>query len=519
MTGPQTARARPAQAGAPGAPSGSDGLSGAPMSPPTRSPAEKAGATGTASHGGARESPEAGHLVIALDGPGGSGKSTIARAVARRLGASYVDTGSTYRALTWLALRENVDLTDTGALATLAATAEITVGTDPAAPTISVGGRRVDAEIRGEDVNAAVSAVSAVPEVRRRLVALQRSLVAAAPTVVVEGRDTGAVVAPDASVKVYLTARADVRAARRAAEQGAGDADAAARAASSLHRRDHLDSSRAADPLAIAPGAVVLDTSERGVADVVEAVLALIPPALIPPATAATARTAPPWSSRQRTAAPQAGHPPYSPALYRALRLPARALARGALRVRVEGLQHVPRAGPVLLVGNHSGLLDGPLVATFAPRPVRILAKSELYHGALGGFLHRIGQIPVDRGRPDRAALRRCVAVLHGGGVLGIFPEGTRGDGEVTRVQDGAAYLLMRAPVPVVPVVCLGTGHALPRGARLPRLRAPVRIVFGAPFTVDVPADTHARSSVAAVAEQVRVRLAGHLREVRAGTA
>jgi 1-acyl-sn-glycerol-3-phosphate acyltransferase len=156
--------------------------------------------------------------------------------------------------------------------------------------------------------------------------------------------------------------------------------------------------------------------------------------------------------------------------------------------------------------------LDGPLVAAFVPRQASFLAKSELFHGWVVRPLGWLGQIPIDRGRADREALRRAVAVLAGGGVLGMFPEGTRGAGELESVQHGIAYVALRSPgVPIVPVACLGTERALPKGARLPRWRSRIDIVFGEPFTVPVPANPRARSAVADAAERIRAALAAHV--------
>jgi 1-acyl-sn-glycerol-3-phosphate acyltransferase len=171
----------------------------------------------------------------------------------------------------------------------------------------------------------------------------------------------------------------------------------------------------------------------------------------------------------------------------------------------------------VLLAGNHRGLLDGPLVAAFVPRQASFLAKSELFSARTARLLGWLGQIPVDRGRADREALRRATAVLARGGMLGMFPEGTRGAGELESVQHGIAYVALRTPgVPIVPVACLGTERAMPKGARLPRWRTRVDIVFGEPFTVSVPANPRARSALAAAAEEIRLALKAHIVQAEA---
>ena len=186
-------------------------------------------------------------------------------------------------------------------------------------------------------------------------------------------------------------------------------------------------------------------------------------------------------------------------------------LLRLVFRLRVIGAEHLPRQGPVLVAGNHTGFLDGPIVFMMLPRPSAFLVKSELYDTPFRRLLEFAHQIPVRRGTPDRTALRRALGVLQAGGVLGVFPEGTRGEGRLESVQHGIGYLALRAGCPVVPVVCVGTAEALPKGRRLPRWRAPVTVAFGPAFEVTVDGDARARSTVAAAAEQIRVHLRDHL--------
>ncbi|MBX7267782.1 (d)CMP kinase [Micromonospora sp. Llam7] len=218
------------------------------------------------------ENVPAGRCVVAVDGPSGSGKSTVSRRLATGLGARYLDTGAMYRAITWAVLRSGVELTDAQAVAKVAGEVDLRIGTDPAGYGVTADGVDVDAEIRGPEVTAAVSAVAAVPAVRALLVARQQDMIINAGRIVVEGRDIGSVVAPDADLKVYLTASAAARAARRSAENASDVAVTAA----DLARRDQLDSTRKADPLAQAPDAVVLDTTELGIDEVVARLRALL---------------------------------------------------------------------------------------------------------------------------------------------------------------------------------------------------------------------------------------------------
>jgi cytidylate kinase len=203
--------------------------------------------------------------VVALDGPSGTGKSTVARRLATHLGARYLDTGAMYRAATVAALRAHADLTDSESVLAAVSRARIDIATDPVRPAVRLDGDPVDAEIRSAEVTAAVSAVSAVPAVRDLLVAVQRRLIAPGG-IVVEGRDIASVVWPQAQCKVYLTASAEARAARRAAEFGLDPAAVAA----DIARRDRLDSTRAASPLRRADGAAILDTTDLDIDSVVD---------------------------------------------------------------------------------------------------------------------------------------------------------------------------------------------------------------------------------------------------------
>ncbi|MGP3955178.1 (d)CMP kinase [Nonomuraea sp. 3N208] len=211
-------------------------------------------------------------LVIAMDGPSGSGKSSVSRGVARALGLRYLDTGAMYRAMTWWVLQQGVDLADPAAIAARCGEPRIVSGTDPDGPTIHVDGVDVAGPIRESEVTGAVSAVAAVPEVRVRLVERQREIIGAGD-IVVEGRDIGSVVCPDATVKVYLTASAEARAQRRSAELAGTTAEAQQEA---MARRDTLDSTRKTDPLSMAAGAVELDTTALTLEEVIAEVLRLV---------------------------------------------------------------------------------------------------------------------------------------------------------------------------------------------------------------------------------------------------
>ena len=357
-------------------------------------------------------------MVITIDGPAGAGKSTVARAVAARLGMRHVDTGAMYRELTAVALAEGADLDDGPALAALVG-GEAPPGTD----------------LRSARISAHVSAVSRHDEVRERMRARQREL---ADGAVLEGRDTGTRVCPGADLKVYLTATVAERARRRALELGTPEEEVAR----AIEERDRLDAVQSAP----AADAHTIDTTGLTSDEVVDRVVAL--------ATRAPARD------------------PYDPA-WRVLRLTAGVLVRVLLRPRVRGGEHVAAAGPLVLVANHESWWDIPALGWAQPRTVRYMAKSELYgHPLLGLVLRWGGAFPVRRGQPDRAALRAVHDVLAAGGVVGIFIQGHR-QAELEGAKAGAGRIAVVEGAPVVPVAIRGTRRWRP-GRR-------VSITFGPP--------------------------------------
>jgi cytidylate kinase len=208
--------------------------------------------------------------VIAIDGPAGSGKSTLAGAVARRLGYRHLDTGAMYRAVTLLALRAGA-VEDAEAAAALARKMDLQLG-----KVVVVDGEDVTGAIRLPDVDAAVSVVAAHPAVRAELVTRQRQWASDGDGVVVEGRDIGSVVFPEAPLKIYLTAHPEERARRRAEQVPVSARTEVGDAVASLARRDHLDSSRSASPLLVPDGAIVVDSTGRSVEEVVEEVLSYL---------------------------------------------------------------------------------------------------------------------------------------------------------------------------------------------------------------------------------------------------
>jgi CMP/dCMP kinase len=216
-------------------------------------------------------------IVVAIDGPAGTGKSSVSKGLAHELEARYLDTGGMYRMVTLAVLRAGIDPADAEAVAQIASAVQMSVDYNPDGDRYFLAGEDVSAEIRGDEVTTTVSAVSSVPAVRTRLVALQRQMAAGPGNVVVEGRDVGTVVLPDAPVKIFLTASAETRARRRNDQNvAAGLPDDYDGVLADVRRRDHLDSTRSVSPLRAASDAVIVDTSDMTEAQVIAHLLELV---------------------------------------------------------------------------------------------------------------------------------------------------------------------------------------------------------------------------------------------------
>ncbi len=388
--------------------------------------------------------------LVAIDGTAGSGKSTVARLVAGRLGLPHIDTGATYRLVALHVLEAGVDPDDAGEVERVARA--VASGCDVAANgRLRYAGQEVGDEIRTPEVTRASSRVAAIPKVREVLVSLQRRLVR--PTgAVVEGRDIGTVVWPTADVKAYLDARPEVRAVRRAGDAAPNGALAAVR------ERDRRDSEREVGPMRPAPDALIIDTSDLTPDEVAERIVEHLRP--------------------RRTPNP----------LYRGVRAALSAIVRGPFRLELTGAEHIPVSGPAILAPNHRSLVDIPVSGVLTRRKVWFMAKDDLFRKkAVAKFLLRMGGFPVRRGHPDRTALNRALELLREGEIVGIFPEGTRRPrSRFEEIEDGLAYVALKSGAPVVPVALSATDAVFPKEHKLPRF-VKIRARIGEPFILGGP--------------------------------
>ena len=474
-----------------------------------------------AAEGGSR--PKTAHgLVVALDGPASSGKSSVGAAAASRLGYRFCDTGLLYRAVTWLAIHRDVAPGDNEALVKLVD--EIHLVDDGTGRLAHVAVDDVDrtAEVREPDVDVAVSSYSSVAELRAALLQRQRRLIDGG-RIIMAGRDIGTVVLPDADLKLFLDASVEERAARRALERGVEPASAEGQEIlQELKRRDELDSTRIVAPLRAAEDALVIKTdgntfemtvsvvvntirraeAERGLAD---APIASAPDAAPRAPAAVVSEAAPVEAERSTSAARTSGRParakrrpmrptPVATRLDPLVRLGSavlRVIVRAVVRLRIGGdLAAVPREGALIVAANHASSADPVLIGAFLNsainRPINWLGKRELTEWGLAGWaFRRAGIHPVDRDAADLESFRTAMRILDAGQILAVFPEGTRSrDGALQRVREGVGMLALRSGALVLPVAVVDSDLMWPRGQLLPRFGKKVTVRYGTAFNV-----------------------------------
>ncbi len=433
-----------------------------------------------------------GRPIVALDGPGSSGKSSVGAAVAAGLGLRFCDTGLFYRAVAFEAGRRGISPSEPDRLAGLVD--EIRVVADGAGryDTVTVGGTDVTASIHSSAVDEAVSSYAGVPAVRDALLVRQRAL-AAEGGIIMAGRDIGTVVLPDADLKVYLNASVQERARRRAGERGdaAGGPDVEVTLAQ-LRERDELDATRPVAPLRQAPGAVVIETDGNSF----EQTVALVRASVEGLGGADHAKPAPEPKAKgpRRARHPSVGPTPIATRVTAIIAIASFVMRRVAeffTHVAIEGdMALIPRHGPVLIVANHVSNADPVLIGGFLNarigRPINWMGKREVFEMPFISWLARHGGIhPVERGAADIEAFKTALRILDGGHILAVFPEGTRSpDGRLQRAKDGVAVLAMRSNAVVVPIGLADSDRLWPRGHKFPVHTSRVTVRIGEPFNL-----------------------------------
>ena len=388
-------------------------------------------------------------IRIAIDGPGGAGKSTVAKSVAKELGIIYVDTGALYRTIGLYMLNNGIDPKDAPAVAAALPDFTLELKFVDGKQTVLLNGEDVGDRIRTPEASMAASAVSAIKEVRAYLLDTQRNI-AAKNSVIMDGRDIGTVILPDAEVKIFLTASPEARARRRYKELIAkGQEVTYEQVYSEMVERDRNDSTRDIAPCVQAEDAVLLDNSDLDFEGTVNAVLEIV--------------------KKKR---------PVNK-FYKRLHRVLAPIFRFIWRIKAVGAENVPLEGAVMFCSNHIAAKDPIMIAAACKRPITFIGKKELFEVPfLGWLIKKLGAIPLDRGGKDVGAIKTAVTALQNDGALAIFPQGHRYPGENpanTPTKNGAALICYRSKCDVIPVCIKTKGHKY-------RFLRRIEIEFGKPI-------------------------------------
>lgn len=402
------------------------------------------------------------NLIITIDGLAASGKSTVARLLAEKLGASFLDTGAMYRAATLAAMQAGINMSDQEKLLDILDKKKFQFAAKKNKMAVSIDGADVTEQIRRPEVTTNTKYVACAPKVREKLVEMQRQFVEGSDKIVTEGRDQGTVAFPNADIKFYLTAQTIERAKRRAKEEGRMTKNEIEKIQRDIEERDTSDQSRAVGPLTPAADAVVVDTTDLSAEEVVEKLYTIVTGRLWP-STRAT-------SNERR-------------ATYRWFRLArwfCKIFCLTFFRLHPAGRENVPDQGALVLICNHQSFLDPVLCGIFVKRPLYFLARDTLFRGFFGWLIASVNTIPVKRGSADLAAMKTIIKKLKEGNGVCLFPEATRSsDGKITPFKPGFGLLCRRGNAAVVPVVIDGAFECWPKHKKIFSPGGHVAICYG----------------------------------------
>ena len=422
-------------------------------------------------------------INVALDGPSGAGKSTIAKRIAAKLGYVYVDTGALYRSIALYMVAEGIPADDSEKVVPALPSVKVELEYREGSQHVILNGEDVSDKIRTPEISMAASKVSAIPEVRTFLFDLQRDI-AARNDIIMDGRDIGTVVLPDADVKIFLTATPEERANRRFKElQEKGDPSTYEEVLKDIIQRDYNDTHRETAPLKKAEDAVEVDSTSMTLDEVVEHISAII--------EEKAAKKKRPAEKVKKERKPLLDFSDVEPVkrgkklnpirmfFYNILRYLVIFGFKIAYNLKYEGKENVPKDGSNIFASNHRGYVDPVFISLACRVPNTFMAKEELFHANkfFVWIIKKFGAFPVERGKGDMQAINTSFEKLNSGRNLVIFPEGTRShDGKVGRGKTGVALIAAVAQCPVIPVGINYEGEKL-------KFRKKVVIRFGKPIS------------------------------------
>lgn len=408
-------------------------------------------------------------MIITIDGPAGTGKTTVAQKVAEKLKLPYFDTGAMYRAVSYLLLHEKIPLSNEQQISELLANFRFEIRIHKGVHSYFANGMDVTDVIRSPAVTRVVSPVSALPVVREALLKIQHRF-AKKRGGVFEGRDMGSVVFPNAKIKIFLTARPEVRAERRLSELKEKRPEDARHMTheqmiQELIKRDQHDASRLIAPFKCPQDAYIVDTSEIGLDEVVGRIIEYC---------------------HKKSKKPAWMHLRGVPFLYRLTLLGMWIVCKLFYRLKIYGLEHFYPRGAIL-AANHTSFFDPPIVSISWPEVVHFLARKTLFRNRLfGGFIKRLNTHPVSGEPGDIQVMKTICSLLEEGYKVVLFPEGTRSPtGELQPPKPGIGLLVSRSKSAIIPVYIQGAYEVWGRDQKLPRLFGKIKIVFGSVITWD----------------------------------
>lgn len=374
-------------------------------------------------------------IRIAIDGPGGAGKSSLAKAVAEKLEIIYVDTGALYRTIGYYMVNHGISPTDASAVAAALGNFKLELTYVDGEQVILLDGVNVKDAIRTPEMSMAASNVSAIKEVREYLLSTQRNI-AKQHSVIMDGRDIGTVILPDAEVKIFLTASPEARAKRRFEELKAKGKDVSyEQVYTEMVERDKNDSTRDIAPCVPADDAIMLDNSDMTAEETIDAVVKIIEKA----------------KKKQTKSFYMKAHKILAP------------LIRFFTGIKTNGKENIPKEGGFMLCANHIAIRDVILMGATCPRQIKFVAKKELFSvPILSTIIKALGAVKLDRGGTDVAAIRKSIELVENGDLISIFPQGHRYpkvDPSTTPTKNGAGMVAYRSGCDVIPVFLKTKGN------------------------------------------------------------